>query len=1179
MNPNQAPSRRPHGIPPYPYAPPGHDFPVNTSEQHRNWQDSSFNAAQYGMPDMNRTYSPNLQHQTTQSSPMMPSSAENTRSVGHIHIGAGQYRPNTMPVVPVAPSQRIGLEGPSTAKEATAFQKLCMLHKPTIRSHLKQGYLVQEPSGKIHTAHPSIVHLSFFQWLNDYHELYVHETAQQAGSSSAHSRHHPQAAVHHAPSPTLMQHPSLQSPRYLAPSQASLSKAEVLPPSSAPEQSHSFKQASVAPVSESSKAHVSEPSAEHEITEGLQSMFDLNTVDPNAFIDENEFTGATTMRTDTEDIQDVDMHDTFSEFINDPKPEALMVKPDQQMASGNHASSTEYLEPKQQDHSSLATEPQTPGKRPVETENNLLTPHGSPNGSPETKRAKLDHDDSLSSRLPTQETPKARGLFPHEQAPQAQPGYGKKVVAVSVIHSKVRTHRLPNHGTISRRAKSIPEVPVTFAASAGADNKLIFYVVDGRNEIFGKLAPRTGSFFRRLMEEFPLDFVLSSLRGRLRPRDNDLGDLQAGAAYVALLEVDIYLNLKACVAPRALELTIKEMQSCSRPTDNKLAHFDVQHVQGESSEEFIDYSDYFIETLDENTDRIAELAMSFPMVDQHERIVTPLMPHQRQALWFMGQRELTPYYHDTDKRLCLWERCEIDSKPGFRHKIILGTTQFNIPEDVKGGVIADEMGLGKTLSLISLIVSTSEAAKNFGKRKQRAITENGERIKVTAATLVVVKTSILDSTWIAEIQRHVPDMRFAKFYGKDRPKNFGENEVILTTYETLSREYSTHLRNKGEPSPLFTHEFYRIILDESHFIKNNNTNAFKACVAVVAKRRWASTGTPLQNKLADLGSLMTFLKVPLLGKKSIFESQLAKPVMAGDIIAVRGTRLLLSCLTIRRMKDTIKSDQNRFQKSIQEVVVPFDPEDRVIYDAMFRTYRKAFDNAFPEINGPASIQNKQRLHIFAWLTKLRQFAAHKKEMMNPSDRIYYSKLKQGKRGVVEEPPSSDSDEDFEQQDEDYEASALRNFAFNKSFNEATCCDCSEPLLTISELEEALQEELDDDQRESFQIDGDSTLFCITNGCLQYRCKDCCIKFEDDLLLNNSFMCDYCERVHGIDKTEISLNQYQAYLDAEEAARKAGSNNLLEVYECPSAKVNYLLNELNRFRDWEMENPQEPPVKR
>jgi DNA repair protein RAD16 len=156
---------------------------------------------------------------------------------------------------------------------------------------------------------------------------------------------------------------------------------------------------------------------------------------------------------------------------------------------------------------------------------------------------------------------------------------------------------------------------------------------------------------------------------------------------------------------------------------------------------------------------------------------------------------------------------------------------------IGGGILADEMGLGKTLQMIGLMLKGSVGDKNL---------------------VVVPAVALLQ--WISEIDRHAPNIfNIITYHGRTKniPIVFVEDKfnLIMTTYGTVESSF-----RKGG-SQLHEIDFTRILLDEAHIIKDNNSATTKAISFLKSNKRWGITGTPVQNRVNDLLSLVKFLKL------------------------------------------------------------------------------------------------------------------------------------------------------------------------------------------------------------------------------------------------------------------------------------------------------------------------------
>ncbi|KAI9779018.1 MAG: hypothetical protein M1816_003778 [Peltula sp. TS41687] len=177
-----------------------------------------------------------------------------------------------------------------------------------------------------------------------------------------------------------------------------------------------------------------------------------------------------------------------------------------------------------------------------------------------------------------------------------------------------------------------------------------------------------------------------------------------------------------------------------------------------------------------------------------------------------------------------------------------------------------------------------------------------------------------------------------KYHGSKRetdPLRLREFDLILTTYTTVTTEFS-----RGT-SVLHRMNFFRLVLDEAHAIRHRETKQFRAVTTISAKHRWCLTGTPIQNSLDDLGALVQFLQVPLLGTSSSFRSHIVSPIESGCSIGFSHLRQLLKSLCLRRTNHLLQlpgSVTHYYRLGLSGV------EDAQ-YANIGETYRLAFDRA------------------------------------------------------------------------------------------------------------------------------------------------------------------------------------------------------------------------------------------
>lgn len=227
----------------------------------------------------------------------------------------------------------------------------------------------------------------------------------------------------------------------------------------------------------------------------------------------------------------------------------------------------------------------------------------------------------------------------------------------------------------------------------------------------------------------------------------------------------------------------------------------------------------------------------------------------------------------------------------------------------RGGILADDMGLGKTLQSISLIISNPKPASKEDKGWKKHL-ENVERCTLVVAPLALIRQ------WEAEIKEKVAKshgLRVLVHHGPNRLKrsrDLAAYDVVITTYQILVSEHG-HSSDApdGVKAGCFGLHWYRVILDEAHSIKNRNAKATKACCALRSEFRWCLTGTPMQNNLDELQSLINFLRIPPYDNLAEWRAHIDKPMKNGKgHIAIRRLHSLLQCFMKRRTKDILKEE-------------------------------------------------------------------------------------------------------------------------------------------------------------------------------------------------------------------------------------------------------------------------------
>ncbi|HEX9943279.1 MAG TPA: SNF2-related protein [Thermoanaerobaculia bacterium] len=284
--------------------------------------------------------------------------------------------------------------------------------------------------------------------------------------------------------------------------------------------------------------------------------------------------------------------------------------------------------------------------------------------------------------------------------------------------------------------------------------------------------------------------------------------------------------------------------------------------------------------------------------------------------------------------------------PGFRGELRgyqragLGWLHF-LRDFGFGGCLADDMGLGKTVQVLALL-ETRRAEKGL------------------PPSLVVVPRSLVFN-WLAEAARFTPRLRVRDHTGTGRARNgdpFAGCDLVLTTYGTLRRDVAT-LRQT---------EFDYVILDEAQAIKNADSQTAKAARLLRGRHRLALTGTPVENHLGELWSLLEFLNPGLLG---------ASPLLAAGSVELRDPdpeilELLARALRpfiLRRTKEQVAPELPA--KVEQTLFCELPPGQRRLYDELRDHYRGALGARIGE-QGLA----RSKILVIEALLRLRQAACH-----------------------------------------------------------------------------------------------------------------------------------------------------------------------------------------------------------
>ncbi|KAF1989864.1 DNA repair protein rad5 [Aulographum hederae CBS 113979] len=415
-------------------------------------------------------------------------------------------------------------------------------------------------------------------------------------------------------------------------------------------------------------------------------------------------------------------------------------------------------------------------------------------------------------------------------------------------------------------------------------------------------------------------------------------------------------------------------------------------------------------------DSLYKKAQSFdfntPVAEPADTFNMSLRKYQRQALYWMMSKEKDEKSENKQASMHpLWEEYtwplkdvddqdleEVENQPCFYVNPYSGELSLDFPvqeQNCLGGILADEMGLGKTIEMLSLIHShKSDVAQQISDPTVNSLPRlpaNSTSVEKAPCTTLVVAPMSLLAQWQSEAEKaSAPgSLRTLVYYGSEKSVNLQTQcceanaanapNVIITSYGVVLSEFnqvSAAGGNRGSHGGLFSLEYFRIILDEAHYIKNRSSKTAKACYELAAEHRWVLTGTPIVNRLEDLFSLVHFLRVEPWSNFSFWKTFITVPFESKDFIrALDVVQTVLEPLVLRRTKDMKTPDGKALvplpPRTIQIDRIELSKAEREVYDYVFLRAKRTFNE-----NVEAGTLMKSYTTIFAQILRLRQCCCH-----------------------------------------------------------------------------------------------------------------------------------------------------------------------------------------------------------
>ena len=383
--------------------------------------------------------------------------------------------------------------------------------------------------------------------------------------------------------------------------------------------------------------------------------------------------------------------------------------------------------------------------------------------------------------------------------------------------------------------------------------------------------------------------------------------------------------------------------------------------------------------------------------DPTDRFVGSLMPYQRYGLAWMLRREeerIMPFTDRTNTTLAgplvrtvtrkrsrstqstlsqihesaederaeaepFWVKLkEKDGKEKYVN-VLTNHATFTPPTCAKGGILADDMGLGKTIQTLALL--------------SHPVTAASSSLVQSRKSLIVCPLSLM-THWQSHMEGYLPGTPVLIFYGIDRKTSsladLARGGVVITTYGVL----------RSSISALKTIVWDRVILDEAHCIKSATTANAKAAQELQARCRWCLTGTPLQNHLDDLQSLIAFLKMDPFDNIQWWRALVSRPLRARQAEAINRLRSVVASICLRRTKEMLFDGKPLVELpplKVDLVKLELSNEEQVFYSRIKDACSARF-KAWERENKT----EKMMAHALVMLLRLRQLCGDRRLVPN-----------------------------------------------------------------------------------------------------------------------------------------------------------------------------------------------------
>jgi SNF2 family DNA or RNA helicase len=576
---------------------------------------------------------------------------------------------------------------------------------------------------------------------------------------------------------------------------------------------------------------------------------------------------------------------------------------------------------------------------------------------------------------------------------------------------------------------------------------------------------------------------------------------------------------------------------------------------------------YEVRTAEEVNDAVMKMfdqlktTENIPEMEPSQLIRTPLLPHQKQALWFMLEKEKDRKYgRKEEENNSLW-RVFYDFSGNKRYReIISGITLNQEPAQTYGGLLADMMGLGKTLSILSLVIATLPESQGWETYSpHNDLVRRTPGIRNARTTLLVSPLSAVNN-WVSQIKDHLDDnaISYYVFHGPSRTTNVEElcqYDLIITTYSTISSEIHGRGSKRGN-SPLLKMNMFRIVLDEAHVIREQSAQQSQAIFRLNGQRRWSVTGTPVQNRLDDLASVTKFLRLYPYDDKAKFSAHILSRFKLGDPTVFASLRVLVDSFTLRRVKDKI----NLPSRQDKIIMLDFSEKEAQLHEF----FRRESDLMMKVIANETKSTMGGRMyhHVLKAMMILRQISAHGKELLDKEDRERMKGMSVHDAIDLEEGENEDQAWAIDKK-------AYEMFTLMEESSAAVCAMCNKPLV--------------ENNPETGGGDPKSPM-AVMFPCFDVFCLDCFSPVKEGFVMqpqasSEQTRCMKCEGWIPMAYSTITPAGLQQYAESQAEAKTSRKRaKLLGEYEGPHTKTLALIAHLQNSAEESAKLENEPPIK-